>query len=139
MTADLLIRPYRPADERDWLRCRVLSFLGTAYFDDLATQRPRYDEPSIELVAEHAGVLVGVLDLTLPDDPTGTGTVETVAVHPDHLERGMATAMLDEAVRLAAGRCSHVEAWTRDDETTLRWYAARGMVEDSHYLHVYVD
>ena len=78
---DLLIRPYRPADDRDWLRCRVLSFLRTAYFDDIATSRPRYDEPSNELVAERAGVLVGVLDLTLPDDLTQAATVETVAVH----------------------------------------------------------
>lgn len=139
MPDDLLIRPYRPADERDWLRCRVLSFLSTAYFDDIATSRPRYDEPSIELVAERAGVLVGVLDLTLPDDPAEAATVETVAVHPDHLGRGTATALLGQAARLAAGRCAQVEAWTRDDEGTLRWYAARGMVEDSHYLHVYVD
>jgi len=135
---DLLIRPYRPADERDWVRCRVLSFLSTAYFDDIATSRPRCDEPSIELVAERAGVLVGVLDLALPDDPAKAATVETVAVHPDHQGRGTATA-LHEAARLAAGRCAQVEAWTRDDEGTLRWYATRGMVEDSHYLHVYVD
>jgi hypothetical protein len=30
------IREYVPADEASWLRCRVLSFLGTAYYDDVA-------------------------------------------------------------------------------------------------------
>lgn len=29
------VRDYQPADEQGWLRCRVLSFLGTAYFDDV--------------------------------------------------------------------------------------------------------
>lgn len=37
------------------------------------------------------------------------------------------------------GQCAEVEAWTRDDHTTLAWYRARGFVEDSPYLHVYKD
>ena len=28
------IRDYEPADEEAWLRCRVLAFLHTAYYDD---------------------------------------------------------------------------------------------------------
>ncbi len=30
-----LISAYRPADEQGWLRCRVLAFLDSAYFDDV--------------------------------------------------------------------------------------------------------
>jgi GNAT superfamily N-acetyltransferase len=133
------VRTYADHDESGWLRCRVLSFLGTAYFDDVATSRPRYDEPSVELVSVLDGAVVGVLDLTLPDDAAEAATVETVAVHPDHQGAGIGTALLTEAVRRAQGRCAEVEAWTRDDAGTLAWYRSRGFTEDSHYLHVHVD
>lgn len=133
------VRPYEPADDVGWLRCRVLSFLATAYFDDVVTAKPRYEEESVELVAVDRGAVVGVLDLTLPDDPAGAATVETVAVHPDHQVRGVGTALLAAAVLASAGRCAEVEAWTRDDAATLAWYRARGFTEDSPYLHVYKD
>jgi len=117
----------------------VLSFLGTAYFDDVATSRPRYDERDITLVAHLGATLVGILDLTLPDEQAGTATIETVAVHPDHQRVGVGSALLGAAAARAAGTCAQVEAWTRDDEVTLRWYRRRGFAEDSHYLHVYKD
>lgn len=139
MQSPSTIRPYRPEDERAWLRCRVLSFLGTAYFDDVMTSRPDPDEPTIGLVAERDGIVVGVLDLTLPEAPGGTATIDTVAVHPDHQGSGLGATLLAEAAGRAAGRCTEVDAWTRDDEATLSWYRSRGFTEDSHYLHVYKD
>lgn len=55
------VRDYQPADEQDWLRCRVLAFLGTAYFDDVMTAKT---SPVIgaELVAVDDDIVVGVLD-----------------------------------------------------------------------------
>lgn len=133
------VRPYGATDEQGWLHCRVLSFLATAYFDDVVTTKPSYEEPSTELVAVDDGVVVGVLDLTLPDDPAEAATIETVAVHPDHQGRGVGSALLGAAVERVARRCTELEAWTRDDAATLAWYRARGFVEDSPYLHVYKD
>ena len=46
------IRPYLPADETGWLRCRALSFLDTQYFDYGLASRPDPTEPSVALVAE---------------------------------------------------------------------------------------
>ncbi len=34
------IRDYRTSDETSWLRCRVLAFLDTAYYDDVWTAKP---------------------------------------------------------------------------------------------------
>jgi ribosomal protein S18 acetylase RimI-like enzyme len=130
------VRDYQPADEQGWLRCRVLSFLGTAYFDDVV---PAKTSPAVgaELVATDAGAVVGILDLSV----AGTlATIETIAVHPDHQHRGIGTMLFDQArVRAAALGAATIDAWTRDDEATLRWYRARGFRESDHYLHVCAD
>jgi ribosomal protein S18 acetylase RimI-like enzyme len=130
------IRDYEPADEQAWLRCRVLSFLGTAYFDDVMTAK---QSPGVgaELVAVQGGIITGVLDLSVDG---GLATIDTIAVHPDHQHLGTGTLLLEEArQRAAALGASTIDAWTRDDEPVLRWYRARGFTESSHYLHVYAD
>lgn len=151
--AEPVIRCYRESDERGWLRCSVLSFLDTAYFDSVFRRKPRYDHPSIELVAELDGTIVGVIDVECEDVP---GTVCTVcdqdgqprrgamiwhlAVHPDYQGQGIGTALLwaarDRAIARGV-RC--LEVWTRDDELTLGWYRARGFAWVKSYLHVYLD
>jgi hypothetical protein len=55
----LAIRPYRESDERSWVVCRVLSFLDSAFFDDVRQANEHYEHPAIELVAERAGKIVG--------------------------------------------------------------------------------
>ncbi len=130
------IRDYDPADEQAWLRCRVLSFLGTAYFDDVM---PAKKSPSLgaELVAEESGAIVGVLDLSTEGQ---IATIDTIAVHPDHQRRGIGTTLLERACARAEGLgATTIDAWTRDDEPTLRWYRSRGFAESDHYLHVYAD
>lgn len=130
------IRDYEPADEPGWLRCRVLAFLGTAYFDDVVTAKPPLDLGA-ELVAVRGGSIVGVLDLSVDGD---LATIDTIAVHPDGQHLGTGTLLLREAQRRAAALGAvTLDAWTRDDEPALRWYRARGFTESSQYLHVYAD
>lgn len=130
------IRDYEPADEQGWLRCRVLSFMGTAYFDDVMTAK-QSPELGAELVAVQAGTIVGVLDLSVEGD---LATIDTIGVHPDHQHLGTGTQLLREArQRAAALGAVTIDAWTRDDEPALRWYRARGFTESSQYLHVYAD
>jgi GNAT superfamily N-acetyltransferase len=130
------IRGYEQADEQAWLRCRVLSFLGTAYFDDVM---PAKKSPvrGAELVAEDSGAIVGVLDLSV-EGPIAT--IDTIAVHPDYQLRGIGTRLLTQACGRAQDLGANtIEAWTRDDEPTLRWYRSRFATESEHYLHVYAD
>lgn len=130
------VRPYEPADQPSWLRCRVLGFLDTAYFDDVWPAKPPADGPDLVAVTGD-GTVAGILTTTVS---AGTATVQTVVVHPDHRRRGLAQALLDAAVaRLAAAGVTRLEAWTRDDPGTLAWYRAMGFAEDGHYLHVYAD
>ena len=48
----MIIRKYEDQDNLGWVRCRVLSFLDSAYFDNVLQEKEHYSNPSIELVAE---------------------------------------------------------------------------------------
>jgi ribosomal protein S18 acetylase RimI-like enzyme len=143
------IRDYRPADEPEWLRCRVLSFLDTCYYDDVATAKPVEDDAdrTIELVAVRGDAIAGLMDVAVRGE---LATIECVAVHPDHQRAGVAGALLSTALkRLAATPTpmsaptpgpvppTVLDAWTREDRSALAWYAACGFVETETYLHVY--
>lgn len=131
------IRDYRTSDETSWLRCRVLAFLDTAYYDDVWTAKPRLPSPGFELVTVHGTTVVGILDVDI-DGPDAT--IDTVAVHPDHQRHGLGTAMLQHARDRCRGvGATTLETWTREDEATLRWYRRAGFTERDHYLHVYAD
>ncbi|MDB1088680.1 GNAT family N-acetyltransferase [Streptomyces sp. ACA25] len=133
-----VIREYTPADESSWLRCRVLSFLDTAYFDDVKRAKPAIDAPGVELVAVgQDGLVCGIMDVSVDSE---VATIDTVAVHPDHQRHGIGRALLVEAgARLRALGASTLDAWTRDEPETLRWYRAMGFAESEHYLHVFAD
>jgi len=143
------IRPYAPADETGWVRCRVLSFLDSAYFDDVAQEKTRYDNPAIELVAEDiAGAITGFIDIECEETsgavcsgrPGLAGMIWNIGVHPDHRARGLASKLLERAAGLARDRgIVRLEAWTRDDPEALAWYQAQGFRLIDTYLHVYLD
>ncbi|MEU6246228.1 GNAT family N-acetyltransferase [Glycomyces sp. NPDC047010] len=131
------IRDYVAADEDGWLRCRVLAFLGTSYFDAVEPRKPAIEEPGFSLVAVAGDAIVGLMDVAVEG---AEATIESVAVHPDQRSEGIARALLDAAVeRLTGTGVATVDAWTREDPGTLAWYRATGFTEGDHYLHVYAD
>jgi ribosomal protein S18 acetylase RimI-like enzyme len=144
--AGFQIRAYEHADEPGWLRCRVLGFLDSAFYDDVRTEKEHYDGPAVELVAVTGGEVVGLLDLELEpaegvlhDTDRRGGVIWHVAVHPDYRRRGIATALVERSVELArdAG-LEIVQAWTRDDTWVHAWYEACGFRKRYSYLHVYL-
>ena len=129
------VRDYVIGDEPSWLRCRVLALLGTAFYDNVVAAKPEVS--GAELVAVDGDVVVGILDLAVDGE---LATMETIAVHPDHQHRGIGGALLSRArARATALGATTLDAWTRDDPPTLRWYRAMGFGESDHYLHVIAD
>ena len=131
------IRPYQTGDEIGWLRCRVLAFLDTAYFDNVLREKEQYQHPAIELVAETQGQIVGLMDVELED---GTGMLWHIAVHPDFRRRGIASRLLEGALSQARAKSiKRLEAWTRDDAPAREWYFSQGFRPIQSYWHVYMD
>lgn len=130
------VRDYEPVDEQEWLRCRVLAFLATTYYDDVATAKPKRD-PGLELVAVAERRVIGLLDASVSGEQA---TIETIAVHPDHRRSGVGKRLLDGICRrLEARGVKQVDAWTRDDDETLAWYRSQGFEQRMRYLHVYAS
>lgn len=139
-------REYRATDETGWLRCRVLSFLDSPFYDDVAIQKPGYDGDCLQLVAVDRGRIVGFLDIQFEeetgshcygDGPTGA-VIWELGVHPDCRRQGIATNLLGiaKAACIARDRI-RLQAWTREDKRACGWYEALGFRCVYAYYHVW--
>jgi ribosomal protein S18 acetylase RimI-like enzyme len=137
------IRDYQKANESAWLRCRVLAFLETPYFDDVLTEKPRYAGSAIELVAFEDGALVGLVDVEVQetsDKHPKIGVIWNLAVHPDFQGRGIGRRLLEFAMKRASQlNIGRFEAWTRDDPVICAWYESHHFELVDQYLHVYLN
>lgn len=90
-----------------------------------------------ELVAVEGCTVVGILDFSMDGS---LATIDTIGVHPDRQHQGIGRRLFELArIRAAVLGATTIDAYTRDDEATLRWYRARGFTESDHYLHVYAN
>ena len=144
----MIIRDYEVSDEAGWVRCRVLSFLQTAYFDNVLTEKERYDNPAIELVAEIDGRIVGLIDVEYETEELTVcsrgsslgGMIWHIAVHPDYYRQGIGEALLKEAENRAKKLgLNRFEAWTRDDQWVQNWYEKMNFKNTDSYYHVYFE
>ncbi len=141
------IRPYQEQDELGWLRCRVLAFLETAYFDDVYKEKETYENPAIELVAEADGQVLGLIDVECEHETNRfcskseqaglAAMIWHIAVHPDYRRLGIAHSLVAEAASQARLRgIVRLEAWTRDDDFVNDWYRNQGFSQKDSYYHI---
>ena len=144
----MLVRDYRDNDELQWVRCRVLSFLDSAYFDNVLREKEHYANPCIELVIELDGKIVGLLDVECETDESRIcyrldelgAVMWHLAVLPEYRKLGIASLLLNEAInRLRDYGIKRLQAWTRDDKWVNEWYKNRGFEGKHSYLHVYAE
>lgn len=142
------IRYYKPEDETGWLRCRVLSFLNTSYHDNVLDAKEKYENESVELVAEEEMQVIGLIDLELDsehrrvcsDQGGFSAIIWHIAVHPDHQRRGTGNELLKAAIDIVKEKnIRRIEAYTRDDQWVNNWYKKNGFIELSSYFHIYLN
>ena len=149
MGAAFEVRPYRAADERGWVVCRVLSFLDSAFFDDVRQSKEHYEHPAIELVAERGGEIVGLIDVECEEEP-GTvcearpglgGMIWHLAVHPDHQRHGMRDRAPARGRAPGEGARASLASKRGRATTSRRGRGTRHVASSSspRYLHVYVE
>ena len=146
MLKDLIIRPYNLSDEESWLKCRLVSFHDSAYYDDVYTKKPMFDNLSLELVAERNGEIIGILDVEKDNKDgsicyckSGIGAmIWTIAVLPKYRRFGIARTFVLKAKDWAKSKdIDFIEAWTRDDKWVLDWYESVGFYRFHSYWHIY--
>lgn len=108
------VRFYTKRDEKGWVYTKALAYLFSPFFDDQDTFKPALDtevfEDRIELVAEEARQIVGILDMDIynkeysqtyryaPADKVAY--FSNLAVHPDFQGRGIAQALYEKAKKM---------------------------------------
>ena len=146
MLKDLIIRAYNSSDQESWLKCRLVSFHDSAYYDDVYTKKPIFNNSSLELVAELNGEIIGILDLEKDSEDgsicyckSGVGAmIWTIAVLPDYRRFGIASQLILKAVDWVKSKdIDFIEAWTRDDKWVLDWYESVGFSRFHSYWHIY--
>ena len=141
------VRPYEPQNNRAGCAAACCRSWTRRIFDDVVRTKPQYVRPSIELVVEIDGAIVGIIDVELDTAPNEVasdsgrigGAIWTIAVHPDHQRKGVGGALLTAAVAEAQLGAEFLEAWTRDDAWVRAWYEQAGFALTQRYLHVYLD
>jgi len=144
----LFIREYKDSDDTGWVRCRTLSFLNTAYFDNVLNKKEIYENPAIELVAELNGQIVGLIDVEYEKEEKTVcsrgeglgGMIWHIAVHPDYYRQGIGEKLLQEAEKRAISLgLNRFEAWTRDDRWVQNWYEKMLFNKVDSYYHIYFE
>ena len=146
MIENLIIREYNSSDEKKWLQCRLISFHDSAYYDDVYTKKPVFNNSSLELVAELNGKIIGILDLEKDSEDgsicyckSGVGAmIWTIAVLPDCRRYGIASKLVSKARDWSkVNDVNFIEAWTRDDKWVLDWYKSLDFEKFHSYWHIY--
>lgn len=133
------IQNYTAEFEESWLRCRALSYMRSAFTDEITATRDNISaDKGISLVAVSDGMVVGLADAVYLDNgeanPSSYGfaagtrmtTLDAVATHPDYQHQGIARALINEMVRRLHTRGGELLIYTLDDEPANALYRSLG-------------
>lgn len=139
------IKKYSKKYEKSWLRCRLLSFYETSYFDDVLHKKEDFD---IDLVAIEGDKIIGFLQVESENFPGEVchfggelgGVIWNLGVHPDYQRKNIASTLLSQAILLGKDRgLTRFEVWTQDDIGANNWYKKMNFkkIKNSSYLNIF--
>ncbi|MEW6523030.1 MAG: GNAT family N-acetyltransferase [Bacillota bacterium] len=142
-----VLRPYQHSDESAWLNTWGQVAVTSTAWVVLHHQKPRYRLPSLELVAELNGELVGFLDVEVESKP-GTlgyakdsccGFVWEYGVRPDCQRRGIGRALVEAARAWLDSRgIRRMEFWSQEPRAQA-FYEAMGLTELGRHYQFFMD
>ncbi|MGI6192922.1 MAG: GNAT family N-acetyltransferase [Christensenellales bacterium] len=143
----MIIRKYCDNDEQAWIRCRAIAFLDSSYWNDVKTEKEKYDKPSISLIAEKDGQIIGFIDTEIDSEHASccregerNAVIWHLGVLPEYRRLSMAKKLWEETKkRLLAENIHYCEVWTQEDEPANRFYQKMGFTleEDQTWLRCY--
>ncbi len=137
----ITINAYEADLEKDWLKCRLISFFETDYYDDVIIEKPHYDGKSVELVALADNRVVGLLDAEMNEDEDVTYyDLHCIAVLPKFQGQGVGKLLFDKLIEETQKHdVKRIEVWTRENENANNWYLRQGFKQFMEYWHVWSE
>lgn len=141
------IREYKDADENSWIRCRVISFMDSSYFDDVENYREKYEHQSVRLVAAENNNVIGFLDVEYENEPGDVcyfkgekgGVIWNLGVLPEYRTKKVATSLWNKAKEMLIDKgVKRIEVWTQDDKPATKWYLKQGFIMKEAYLNAFI-
>lgn len=132
----------------EWVKCRLLSFLDSSYFDDVHREKEKEENPTLSLLALFNDEVIGFIDIEYESNIGDVyylkgkqgGVVWHLGVLKQYRRHGVANRLLEDAiVRLKDLNIERLEAWTQDDLAANKWYEKQGFVFKESYLNAYFN
>lgn len=143
----MIIRDYCSEDEQKWVRCRVIAFLDCSYWNDVKREKEKYSKPSINLVAQENGEVIGFMDTELDSDNSScnnkgerNSVIWNLGVLPEYRKLSVARKLWEETKKRLYDRNIHYcELWTQEDEAANNFYKKMGfrLQENQTWLRCY--
>lgn len=144
---NITVREYQNSDETGWVRCRVISFLDSSYYDDIKREKPKYNHPSICLVAEDDNKIIGFIDVEYEENIGEVcylkgelgANIWNLGVMPEYRNHNIAQKLWNQAKLLLIKKgIKHIEVWTQDDVPANEWYKKHGFKLVESYLNIFL-
>ncbi|NHJ01097.1 MAG: N-acetyltransferase [Candidatus Heimdallarchaeota archaeon] len=148
MNEMLKIHKYTQAMEKDWLNCYMFAYFHSQYYDEMIQIKPRYDNPSIELVAIQYDEILGFLDVEIEREEgqfcyNGIGKgglISFVGVHPKSRRQGIATKLFEECIKIIKEdyALEKLEIWIKEDSVLSTFLNSLHFTKVKQYYQIYL-
>jgi ribosomal protein S18 acetylase RimI-like enzyme len=125
---ELYIRGYRPEDLEPWLNLMAKLCEMSSAWEAVYLEHPSF-HPDFDFIAIENGQVIGALaGHRINTKPQSFWSAEILGVHPDHQNKGVAKALINQASSLIQKNGEQILLWTRCTKAR-NWYLKAGYRE----------